>query len=144
MSAKKHKKKDRKDKGVTEDGLTEKKKKHKASVKEPDEFLGPEQENDESRELKQEPDVSREADESREPADAADPAHWATRARELVDEAVRIAREDLADKEVTFEDTAKRAEKLIRKQPLAAVGVAAGIGLLAGVLFNGGGRRRRS
>jgi len=68
-----------------------------------------------------------------------DPAHWATRVRDFVDEATRIAREDLVDKEVTFEDTTKRAEELIRKQPLTAVGLAAGVGLLAGILIN---RRR--
>ena len=72
-------------------------------------------------------------------ADPDDPLHWATRAREFIDEATRIAREDLADKEITFEDTTRRAEELIRKQPLAAVGVAAGVGLLAGILIN---RRR--
>lgn len=65
--------------------------------------------------------------------------HWATRLRSFVDEATTIAREDLADKEVTFEDTVERAEELIRKQPLAAIGVAAGVGLLAGILIN---RRR--
>ena len=62
--------------------------------------------------------------------------HWATRARSFVDEAVRIAKEDLADKEVTFEDTAQRAKELVRKHPLEAIGVAAGVGLLAGILVN--------
>ena len=78
-------------------------------------------------------------DQAGEADEAPDSTHWATRVREFVDEATRIAREDLADKEVTFEDTTKRAEELIRKQPLAAVGLAAGVGLLAGILFN---RRR--
>ena len=68
-----------------------------------------------------------------------EPAHWATRLREFVDEATRVAREDLADKEVTFEDTKAKAEELIRKQPLTAVGIAAGVGLLAGILVH---RRR--
>jgi ElaB/YqjD/DUF883 family membrane-anchored ribosome-binding protein len=60
---------------------------------------------------------------------------WATRLRSFVDEATRLAKEDLADKEVTFDETVKRAEEVIRKQPLAAVGVAAGVGLLAGMII---------
>jgi len=56
--------------------------------------------------------------------------------RSFVDDAARTAREDLADREITFEDTVERAEEVIRKQPLAAIGVAAGLGLLAGILIN--------
>ncbi len=62
--------------------------------------------------------------------------HWAARLRSFVDDAARTAREDLADREITFEDTVERAEEVIRKQPLAAIGVAAGLGLLAGILIN--------
>ncbi len=77
--------------------------------------------------------------ESEEPEEGSAPDHWATRLRAFVDKATTIAREDLADKEVTFEDTVERAEELIRKEPLTAIGVAAGVGLLAGILIN---RRR--
>ena len=61
---------------------------------------------------------------------------WATRLRSFVEEAARIAKEDLADREITFDETVERAEKVVRKHPLAAVGVAAGVGLLAGILVN--------
>jgi ElaB/YqjD/DUF883 family membrane-anchored ribosome-binding protein len=77
--------------------------------------------------------------ESEEPEEGPASGHWATRLRSFVDEAATIAREDLADKEVTFEDTVERAEELIRKEPLTAIGIAAGVGLLAGILVN---RRR--
>ena len=60
---------------------------------------------------------------TREPDETAGPMRWATRLSEFVAEAARIAKEDLADKEVTFDDTMKRAEELIRKQPLTAVGL---------------------
>jgi hypothetical protein len=69
------------------------------------------------------------------PDDRPAPDHWAARVRSFVDEATRLAKEDLADKEVTFDETVKRAEEVIRKQPLAAVGVAAGAGLLAGMII---------
>ena len=61
---------------------------------------------------------------------------WATRLRSFVDEAARIAKEDLSDREITFDETVERAEEVVRKHPLAAVGVAAGVGLLAGILIN--------
>ncbi len=61
---------------------------------------------------------------------------WAPRLRSFVEEATRIAKEDLADKEITFDETVERAEEVVRKHPLAAVGVAAGVGLLAGILMN--------
>jgi len=77
--------------------------------------------------------------ESERPEEEQAPVHWAARLRSFVDEAATIAREDLANKEITFEDTVERAEKLVRKQPLAAIGIAAGMGLLAGILIN---RRR--
>ena len=77
--------------------------------------------------------------EGEEPEEGSAPGHCAARLRSFVDEAATIAREDLADKEVTLEDTVERAEELIRKQPLAAIGVAAGVGLLAGILIH---RRR--
>ena len=77
--------------------------------------------------------------ESEEPEEGSASGHWATRLRSFVDEAATIAREDLANKEITLEDTVERAEKLVRKQPLAAIGIAAGMGLLAGILIN---RRR--
>ena len=61
---------------------------------------------------------------------------WAPRLRSFVEEATRIAKEDLADKEITFDETVERAEEVVRKHPLEAVGVAAGVGLLAGILIN--------
>jgi len=74
--------------------------------------------------------------ESEEPEEGSARGHWAARLRSFVDEATTIAREDLADKEVTFEDTVERAEEVIRKQPLTAIGDAAGVGLLAGIIIN--------
>lgn len=67
--------------------------------------------------------------------DKAAAGDWAANARAFIEDAARVAREDLADREITFEETIERAEEVIRRRPLAAVGVAAGVGLLAGVLM---------
>ncbi len=74
--------------------------------------------------------------ETAEPDEESATTDWAPRLRSFVEEATRIAKEDLADKEITFDETVERAEEVVRKHPLAAVGVAAGVGLLAVILMN--------